>query len=148
MSSATTRCATSPTRSIPSSPPTAVSVSRADRASTTTTSSASLTSRTSSTRSPVSSPPIPLEARSRSRRGSADAVPHLTGVFGFAGAVSAAVEATLHFDAVADDLAATVLAHRRQPVGGTLEAVEDVMLPGGDDLERLVVLVPAHFARP
>jgi hypothetical protein len=61
-------------------------------------------------------------------------------------AVSAAVEATLDLDSVADDLATTVLADRGQPVGRTLEAVEDVMLSGGDDLEGLVVLVSAYFA--
>jgi hypothetical protein len=45
-----------------------------------------------------------------------------------------------------DDLAAAVTADGSHPVDGALEAVEDVALAGGDDLEGEVVVVAAHFA--
>jgi hypothetical protein len=60
--------------------------------------------------------------------------------------MSTTIESAVHLDAVADDLATAVLADGCQSVGCTLEAVEDVTLPGGDDLKGLVVLVSAHFA--
>ena len=61
----------------------------------------------------------------------------VAGVFvaGVAGAMGAAEEVVLGLDAVADDFAPAVLAHRGQAVNRTLEAVEDVPLAGGHDLE-------------
>src|SRR5262245_47598255 len=60
-------------------------------------------------------------------------------------AVRAAEETAAGFDAVADDLAAAVLAHRRHGVDGALEAVEGVGHLIHDHLEGLVVVVPADF---
>src|SRR5437879_1692832 len=57
------------------------------------------------------------------------------------GAVRAAEELAVDLDAVADDLAAAVLAHRCHVVDGALEAVEGVVRAGGDDFEGLVVVV-------
>src|SRR6187401_1522920 len=45
-----------------------------------------------------------------------------------------------------DDAAAAVGARRRQPMDRTLEAVERMRLAVHDDLESLVILVPASFA--
>src|SRR5918999_4755776 len=62
------------------------------------------------------------------------------------GAVRAAVHGAVRLDAVPDDLAAAVVAGRRDGVDGALEAVEHVRLAAASDLHRLVVLVAAHFA--
>jgi hypothetical protein len=59
--------------------------------------------------------------------------------------MSTAVEAAFDLNAVSDDFAATVLAHRCQPMRRTLETIEDMMLSSRNDFERLVVLVPAHL---
>jgi hypothetical protein len=56
--------------------------------------------------------------------------------------MSAAVEPTCDLHAVSDDLAATVLANRRQPMRRTLEAIEDMMLSSRYDLERLSYSFP------
>ena len=61
------------------------------------------------------------------------------------GAVRAAVEGAVRFDAVADDLAAAVLADWREAMNGTFEAVEGVGPARGDDLEGEVVVVPSDF---
>ena len=45
---------------------------------------------------------------------------------GFAGAMGTTKERSLGFDAVTQNLAATVLAHRRQFMSGALEAIERV----------------------
>jgi hypothetical protein len=45
-----------------------------------------------------------------------------------------------------DDLAAAVAADGCHLVDGALEAVEDVVLAGGDDLEGEMIVVAAHFA--
>jgi len=50
------------------------------------------------------------------------------------------------FDAVADDTAIAVRAHRRQRVDCALEAVEDVTFSGHDYFKRLVIFVFANFA--
>src|SRR6186997_428505 len=60
-------------------------------------------------------------------------------------AVSTTEERSLRFDPMSHDLAATVLADRRQFVDGALKAVERVGLPGRDHLERHVIVVPAHL---
>src|SRR5262245_8698411 len=52
------------------------------------------------------------------------------------GAVRATVVRTVRLDAMPDDLAAAVLAHRRQLVNRTLEAVERMCPSGADYLER------------
>src|SRR3954470_96720 len=62
-------------------------------------------------------------------------------------AVGAAEELAVRLDAVADDLAAAVLAHRGHLVDRTLEAVEGVPRAGRDHLERLVVLIATDFTR-
>src|SRR5215204_6741797 len=60
--------------------------------------------------------------------------------------MSTAKEGALRFDAVADDPAPAVVADRRQLVDRALEAVEHMSRAGGDDLERQIVVVPAHLA--
>jgi len=50
-------------------------------------------------------------------------------------AIRAAEEATTRLDAVADDLAAAVIADRCHLVDGALEAVEHVPRTGRDELE-------------
>ena len=62
------------------------------------------------------------------------------------GAVGAAVEGFVGLDAVADDLAATVRADRRQLVDRALEAIERVGHAGGHDLKGQMVVVAAHLA--
>jgi hypothetical protein len=63
------------------------------------------------------------------------------------GAVSAAEEAAVGFDAVADDPAATVTAHRRQAVDRAFETVEDVpRTTCRGHFEPGCVFVSAHFA--
>src|ERR671910_2292496 len=74
------------------------------------------------------------------------AIDDLIGVLGAAGAVRAAVEATLDLDPVADHRAVAVLAARRHAADGALEAVEGVVIAGGNHLEGLVVVVAAHLA--
>src|SRR5262245_34207779 len=59
-------------------------------------------------------------------------------------AVRAAIVVTSGLDAVAHDLAVAVLALGRQGVDRALKAVEDVPAAGQDDLESLVVVVPAN----
>ena len=63
-------------------------------------------------------------------------------------AVRAAEGPPLGLGAVPDHAAPAVGAARRERLDRALEAVEHVALPGGLDLERLVVLVPADLARP
>ncbi len=62
------------------------------------------------------------------------------------GAMSATVELPLRFDPVADDLATAVFADWGAFLNSALKAVEDVVNAGGDDLERKVVVITAHFA--
>src|SRR5918999_6190497 len=62
------------------------------------------------------------------------------------GTVRAAVHGAVRLDAVPDDLAAAVVAGRRDRMDGALEAVEHVGLAAASDLHRLVVLVAAHLA--
>jgi hypothetical protein len=59
--------------------------------------------------------------------------------------VGAAVEGTLGFDTVANDLAFAVLADRSELVDRALKTVECVGVAGGDYLERQVVVVAADF---
>jgi hypothetical protein len=58
----------------------------------------------------------------------------------------AAVERAVRFDAVTDDLAPTVVAHRRELVNRALEAVERVGRSVANDVERKVIFVTADFA--
>jgi hypothetical protein len=60
--------------------------------------------------------------------------------------VSAAVEGTVRFNTVPDDLAVAVCACRRQGVNRALETIEGSGVPVPDDLKRLVVVVAADFA--
>src|SRR5512146_2052183 len=62
------------------------------------------------------------------------------------GAVRATVERAVRLDAVADDPAAAMGADRRELLDGAFEAVEDMPVSGGHDLEREVIVVAAHFA--
>src|SRR5688572_21108360 len=62
-------------------------------------------------------------------------------------AVRAAIERAVRFDAVSDDAAAAVIAHRSEPVDRAFEAVEYVGLARGHHLERQIVVIPADFAR-
>src|SRR6266568_6684630 len=79
--------------------------------------------------------------------GSSDAIPDLLRARRVR-AVRAAVELAARLDAVADDVAAAVLAVWRERLDRTLEAVEHVVRPRRDHLEGLVVLVSTHFAVP
>jgi hypothetical protein len=60
--------------------------------------------------------------------------------------VGAAEESTTLLDAMADDLAAAVIARRCKSVDGTLEAIEGVHLSTSGDREHFVVLVAAYVA--
>jgi len=51
----------------------------------------------------------------------------------------------LGFYSVSDDLAAAVIADGREFVDRTLEAIEGMTRAGGDDLEREIIVVTAHF---
>ena len=62
-----------------------------------------------------------------------------------AGAVDAAKNLSVRFDAMTHDAAVAVRANRRQRVDRALEAVEGVMLPANNDFECLVVFVLANF---
>jgi hypothetical protein len=61
------------------------------------------------------------------------------------GAMGAAVKGAFGFYPMANDLAPTVLAYRRQLVNRALEAVERMGVTGGDHLEREIVVVAADF---
>jgi hypothetical protein len=61
-----------------------------------------------------------------------------------AGAVSAAVEGAIRLDPMPNDLAAAVIADRRQLVDGTLKAIEHMSLADGNHLEGQVVVIPTH----
>src|SRR5215208_5120313 len=63
----------------------------------------------------------------------------------FPGAVGTAKEGALRLNPVPYDLAAAVLAHRREPVDGAFEAVERMGITGGDHLEGQVVVIAADF---
>ena len=71
-------------------------------------------------------------------------VPHLFDAR-LSGAIRAAVKRSLRFDAVADDLAAAVIADRRKFVNRTFEAVERVTRAGSDHFKRKVIVVAADF---
>lgn len=68
------------------------------------------------------------------------------GAVDLASAVGAAEKAAVDFDAMPDDHAAAVLADGRHLMDRALERIEDMLLAGSDDLERLVVVVPTDFA--
>jgi hypothetical protein len=89
--------------------------------------------------------PVPLDTPSEWRP-SFRAIAHL----GFARvlrAMRATEEFAVSFHAVTDDLAVTVAAFRRERVNGALETVEHMGCVVLNDLERLVVVVAADFAR-
>src|SRR5262245_41313317 len=79
-----------------------------------------------------------------SRRASSGAIPELLHA-GDLGAMGAAEDAALLLQAVADDAAAAVGAHRREGLDGALEAVERVRGASHRHLEGLVVVVSADF---
>ena len=58
----------------------------------------------------------------------------------------AAVERAVGFDAMADDLAVTMRARRRQQMDRAFETVEGMRRAALHHLERLVVVVTANFA--
>lgn len=61
------------------------------------------------------------------------------------GAMVAAIHLAAGFHTVADDVAITVVALRRERVDRAFETVERMALTVSDDLKRLVVIVPANF---
>ncbi len=63
-----------------------------------------------------------------------------------ASAVRAAEEPAVRLDAMADDLAPAVLAHRRNRLNRALEAIEDMDCALGVYLEGHVVVIAAHLA--
>jgi hypothetical protein len=65
---------------------------------------------------------------------------------GFLRAVGATVERAPRFNTMPDDSAVAVRARWRERMNGALEAVENVRLPGVNDLEGLVVVVSADLA--
>jgi len=68
------------------------------------------------------------------------------GTFLLAGAVRATEEFPVRLPAMADDLAAAMVANRGERLNGAFETVEDVGRARGDYLEREGVLVAANFA--
>src|ERR1051325_4107144 len=65
---------------------------------------------------------------------------------GHARAIGTTVKRFPGLDTVADDLATTVVADRRELVNRAFEAVKRVTRAGGDDFERHMIVVAAHFA--
>jgi hypothetical protein len=63
----------------------------------------------------------------------------------FPRAVSTAEECALGLDPVTDDLAAAVIADRRQFVDSTFETIERMGVSSRNDLKRQVVIVAADF---
>jgi hypothetical protein len=59
--------------------------------------------------------------------------------------MGAAIEGAVRLDAVADDLAPAMLAHRGELMDGALEAVEGVGMSRGDHLKGEIVVVAADF---
>jgi hypothetical protein len=59
--------------------------------------------------------------------------------------MGAAVDILTVFYAVAHDPAAAMLSSRSEPVNGTLERVEGVALPIGDDIEGTSIVVAADI---
>ena len=86
-----------------------------------------------------------FKADGRSMGGVRRVVDDGLGAFGVR-AMSATIEGAVRLDAVADHLAAAVLAHGRQLLDRALEAVERVRLSGRHHLERHLVVIAAHFA--
>jgi hypothetical protein len=64
---------------------------------------------------------------------------------GFAGAMSAAIERALGFNAVTDDFAIAVLAFGSKRVDGAFETVKIMGLTLDSDFQRFVVIVSANF---
>src|ERR1041384_5906237 len=65
---------------------------------------------------------------------------------GHARAIGTTVKRFPGLDTVADDLATTVVADRRELVNRAFEAVKRVTRAGGADFERHMIVVAAHFA--
>lgn len=57
----------------------------------------------------------------------------------------AAIEVTVDFSAMPDHATLAVLADWSHGLNGTFQAVKRVVLPGGNQLKGLVVVVPADF---
>lgn len=62
------------------------------------------------------------------------------------GAVDAAENLSFFFNAMADDPAIAVWAGWRERVNRAFKAVEHMPFSVGDELERFIVIIPAHFA--
>jgi len=62
-------------------------------------------------------------------------------------AIGAAVERIIRLDAVPDDLALAVAAHRREFVNRTFEAVKRMTLARRNDFKGQVVIIATYFAR-
>jgi hypothetical protein len=60
--------------------------------------------------------------------------------------VHATEDLSIRFNAVSDNAAVAMRAYRRQRVYRALEAVEGVVLPCNDDVERLVIFISTNFA--
>jgi hypothetical protein len=61
-------------------------------------------------------------------------------------AIRTAIERPLRLDPMPDDLAAAMIADRREFVNRAFEAVEGVTRAGGDHLKRQIVVVAANLA--
>ncbi len=61
------------------------------------------------------------------------------------GAMSAAIDAAAGFNAMADDLAAAMMAGGSQGMDCTFKAVKNVCLAPDHYLERFIVVVPTNF---
>ena len=61
------------------------------------------------------------------------------------GAIRAAIKGAVRFDSMTDDSAGAMSTRRRESVDGALKAIENVLLPRGDDLEGQIVFVSANF---
>jgi hypothetical protein len=61
------------------------------------------------------------------------------------GAMRAAEDLALSFDAMTDDLATAVWTGGRERMDGAFEAVECMRLPSDDHVETLIVVISANF---
>jgi len=63
----------------------------------------------------------------------------------FVGTMSTAIKISTRFNSMADDLAATVLALRRQHLDGAFKAIEVMRNAIYDYFQRLIIFVAANF---
>jgi hypothetical protein len=60
--------------------------------------------------------------------------------------MGATIERAIRLYAVADDLAATMIADRRQLVDSTLKTIKHMPLASGSYLKGQIVVIPTNFA--